>query len=211
MFRLNPDCWLWSPSPPPCLHPPHSGSFASAEMNHQEEEEEEEEEAGEHPAACCYTTGCDDIISQDPRWAPADPPLHSGVPSSSGPAGRGPGAPQQPETVLGGAGGAVWQVAGGGRCWEGSGMNPQGCVCVYGQREPEGLGPCWPGSPYVYYGGESGFLLSKRNKNDKKLTEIKCSISGSRSVSLRLQNLFSREQNKSDSVSTTYSEKQPKM
>lgn len=39
-------------------------------------------------------------------------------------------------------------------------METQGCVCVYGQREPEGLGACWPGSPYIYYGGENSLCTS---------------------------------------------------
>ncbi|KAI4799776.1 hypothetical protein KUCAC02_016672 [Chaenocephalus aceratus] len=29
-------------------------------------------------------------------------------------------------------------------------METQGCVCVYGQRDPESLH--WPGSSHVYYG-----------------------------------------------------------
>ncbi|KAK5891711.1 hypothetical protein CesoFtcFv8_012161 [Champsocephalus esox] len=32
----------------------------------------------------------------------------------------------------------------------GPGMETQGCVCVYGQRDPESLH--WPGSSHVYYG-----------------------------------------------------------
>ncbi|XP_044062930.1 uncharacterized protein LOC122881178 isoform X2 [Siniperca chuatsi] len=154
MYRLNPDCWVWSPRPRLCLLPQHSGSLASAVLSHKEEEEEEE--AGGHPAVCCYTTGCDDIISQasDAQWSTSEPNIHSGVPRSSGPAGRGPGAPssQQPNTVIDADGGDVSRRFIGGRCWEGPGMETQGCVCAYGQREPEGLGTCWPGSPYVYYG-----------------------------------------------------------
>lgn len=74
---------------------------------------------------------------------------------SSGLAGRGPGAPpseQQPVIVCD-RGDLAQQVV-GGCCWESPLIDTQGCVCVYGQREPEALGPCWPGSPYVYYGCE---------------------------------------------------------
>ncbi|XP_038567975.1 uncharacterized protein LOC119897978 [Micropterus salmoides] len=156
MYRLNPDCWVWSPRPPLRLLPPHTGSVASDMLSHQEEEEEKEEEAGEHPAVCCYTTGCDDIIRRaaDAQWSTSETPIHSGVPSSSGLAGRGPGAPssQQPKTAIDADDGDVSRHFIGGCCWEGPGMEPRGCVCAYGQREPEGLGSCWPGSPYVYYG-----------------------------------------------------------
>ncbi|TKS82692.1 hypothetical protein D9C73_016801 [Collichthys lucidus] len=154
MYRLNPDCWLWSPRPPLCPHPQHSGAM----LRHQEdqEEDEEEEEAGERPAVCCYAAGCDGVISQaaDAQWSTSEPPIHSGIPSSSALAGRGPGAPspQQPETEIDADGGDVSQHFIGGHRWEGPGMETQGCVCVYEQREPEGLGPCWPGSPYIYYG-----------------------------------------------------------
>ncbi|XP_035529113.1 uncharacterized protein LOC118336551 [Morone saxatilis] len=160
MHRLNPDCWVWSPRPPPCLIPQHSGSFTSAVLRHQEEEEEEEEEeqeeAGEHPAVCCYTTGCDRVIRQaaDAQWSSSEPATHSGIPSSSGLARRGPGAPssQHPKTLIHADGGNESRHFVGGHCWGHPGMETRGCVCVYGQREPEGLGPNWPGSPYVYYG-----------------------------------------------------------
>ncbi|XP_049902177.1 uncharacterized protein LOC126391443 [Epinephelus moara] len=151
MYRLNPDCWLRSPRPPLCLLPQHSGSHASATLSHQEEEEEEE-----HPAACCYNTGCDDIISQaaDAQRCTSKPPTHSGMPSSSGLAGQVHGAPssQQHKTVISADGGDLSRHFTGGCCWEGAGMETQGCVCAYGRREPEGFGPCWPGSPYIYYG-----------------------------------------------------------
>ncbi|XP_076592691.1 uncharacterized protein LOC143324243 [Chaetodon auriga] len=165
MYRLNPDCWVWWPRPPLGLLPEHPRSLTSAMLSHQEEEEEEEEEeAGEHPAVCCYTTGCDDIIHQsaDAQWSTAEPAVHSGIPSSSGLAGRGPGAPssQQPKTVIDADGGDVLQCFIGGRCWEGPGTETQGCVCVYGQREPQGLGPCWPGSPYVYYGVRRNLVVA---------------------------------------------------
>ncbi|GAA6217173.1 uncharacterized protein LOC122881178 isoform X1 [Lates japonicus] len=155
MYRLNPDCWARSPRPHLCHLPQPSGSSASGMLRHQEEEEEEEEgEGGEHPAVCCYTTGDVILEAADARWSVSDPSLHSGIPSSSGLAGRGPGAPhpEQPITVIDCDRGDLSQQVIGGRCWEGPGMETRGCVCVYGQREPEGLGPCWPGSPYVYYG-----------------------------------------------------------
>ncbi|XP_078108171.1 uncharacterized protein LOC144519128 [Sander vitreus] len=156
MNRLNPDCWLWSPTPPLCLLPQHSGNLALAMLGHREEEAGEEE-AGEHPAACCYNTGCDDVISRTAgaQRSVSEPPVHSGIiSSSSGPAGRGPAAPpsQLPKTVIGADGGDVPPHFTGGRCWEGPGMETQRCVCGYGQRQLEGLGSCWPGSPYVYYG-----------------------------------------------------------
>lgn len=56
MYKLNPDCWVWSPRPPLRLHPQHTGRLTSAVLSHHEEEEEVEEEE-EHPAVCCYTTG----------------------------------------------------------------------------------------------------------------------------------------------------------
>lgn len=102
--------------------------------------------------------GCDDVIRQaaDAQRSTSEPHIRSGMPSSSGLAGRGPGAPssQQTKTGVGADGGDVLRHLVGGRCWEGPVMETRGCVCVYGQREPEGLGPCWSGSPYVYYGGE---------------------------------------------------------
>ncbi|KAK9514377.1 hypothetical protein VZT92_027849 [Zoarces viviparus] len=145
MDRRNPDWWVWSARPPPCLLSQHSGSLVMLR------EEEEEEEAGEHRAACCCSTGYhDQSVGQaaDARWSTSQPPIVSRIPSSSGPAGRGPGAPPslQPETAMGAGGGHL----AGGRCWEGPRMETQGCVCVCGQREAGGLGPCWPGSPYVY-------------------------------------------------------------
>ncbi|KAM8735700.1 uncharacterized protein AB9X84_024063 [Acanthopagrus schlegelii] len=155
MYKLNPDCWVWSPRPPLCLHPQHSGRLTSAVLSHheevEEEVEEEEEEEGEHPPVCCYTTGCDDVISQaaDVHWS--EPVILSGIPCSSGLAGHGPGArpSQQPKTVTNAD---VSQHVTGGHCWEGPAMDSHGCVCVYGQREPESLDSCWPGSPYIYYG-----------------------------------------------------------
>ncbi|XP_042278562.1 uncharacterized protein LOC121904861 [Thunnus maccoyii] len=154
MYRLNPDCWVGSPRPHLCLIPQHQGSLASSLPGHQEEEEEEEVE--DHPAVCCYTTGCADIIAQaaDGQWSTPELPIYSGIPSSSGLAGRCPASlsPQQPITMLHAAGGDTSQHAIGGHCWEGPGTETQGCVCVCGERGPEGLGPCWPGSPYIYYG-----------------------------------------------------------
>ncbi|XP_032374102.1 uncharacterized protein LOC116690974 [Etheostoma spectabile] len=162
MNRLNPDCWLWSPATPLGLLPHHSGTLASAMLGHgeEEEEEEEEEEAGEHPAACCYNTGCDDVISRSAgarRSVSDPPPTHSGIisssSSSSSPAAAPP--PQLPKPVVGADGADVADVAPhytGGRCWGGPGTETQRCVCGYGQRQPEGLGSCWSGSPYVYYG-----------------------------------------------------------
>ncbi|XP_022617778.1 uncharacterized protein LOC111234127 isoform X1 [Seriola dumerili] len=161
MHRLNPECWVWSPGPPPLCRPPqHSGSLASGMLSHQEEEEEEEEEeAGEHHAVFCYTTS--DIIGQaaDAQWSISDPPVQSGIPCSSGLAARGPAAPASGPPVIDCDPGDLSQHVIGGCCWEGPGMETQGCVCVYGQREPEGLGPCWPGSSYVYYGLRTNLVV----------------------------------------------------
>ena len=99
------------------------------------------------------SAGCDDVISQaaDVHWS--EPVILSGIPCSSGLAGLGPGArpSQQPKTVTNAD---VSQHVTGGHCWEGPAMDSHGCVCVYGQREPESLDSCWPGSPYIYYGSE---------------------------------------------------------
>ncbi|KAG7218390.1 hypothetical protein INR49_020423 [Caranx melampygus] len=127
--------------------------LGSTVRSHQaEEEEEEEEESGERPAVCCYTTGA--VISQDAeaQWSMSNPSVHSGICCSSGMAGRGPGAPPLEQPVIVCDQGDLSQQVVGGCCWEGPLIDTQGCVCVYGQREPEALGPCWPGSPYVYYG-----------------------------------------------------------
>ncbi|KAM6994587.1 uncharacterized protein LKV04_006948 isoform 1-T1 [Tautogolabrus adspersus] len=148
MDRMKPDCWVWSPSSPLSLLHPHSGSRVPVLMSHQEVDEDEEEVL-EHPVLCC-SLGCDDIISHH-----SNPFVHSGTPSSSGHmSSQSPGAPssQQPKTVIHPDRGDAAQRFMAGRCWEGPGMETQGCVCVYGQREPGGFGSCWPGSPYVYYG-----------------------------------------------------------
>ncbi|XP_034729579.1 uncharacterized protein LOC117945940 isoform X2 [Etheostoma cragini] len=153
MNRLNPDCWLWSPAPPLGLLPHRSGTLASARLGHGEEEEGEEE-AGEHPAACCYNTGCDDVISRPAgaQRSVSDPPAHSGIISSSSSSPAAAPPPQLPKPVVGADGGDVAPHYTGGRCWGGLGTGTQRCVCGYGQRQPEGLGSCWSGSPYVYYG-----------------------------------------------------------
>lgn len=99
------------------------------------------------------SAGCDDVISQaaDAHWS--EPVILSGIPSSSGLAGHGPGArpSQQPDTVTNAD---VSRHVTGGHCWQGPAMEAHGCVCACGQREPESLDPCWSGSPYVYYGGD---------------------------------------------------------
>ncbi|CAK6975007.1 uncharacterized protein LOC122881178 isoform X1 [Scomber scombrus] len=150
MYRLNPDCWVWSPRPRLRLVPQQQRRFTSTRPGNQEEEEEEEVE--DHSAVCCYTTGCDGIIAEaaDAHWSTLELAAHSGIPNSSVLAGQGP---QQPITVLHhAAGGDTAQHASGSRCCQGPGTEIQACGCVYGQRGPEGLGHCWPGSPYVYYG-----------------------------------------------------------
>uniref|UniRef100_UPI0037E8DA18 uncharacterized protein n=1 Tax=Semicossyphus pulcher TaxID=241346 RepID=UPI0037E8DA18 len=156
MDRLNPDCWIWSPRTPLCLLRQHSGSIVSAVLSHQEVEEEEEEAVGHPVASFCCTTGFHDVINHtdDAHWSISQPPTHLGTPSSSDLTGRGPGAPslQRPKPVMDADGGDASQHFINGCCWEAPGRETQGCVCVYGQREPEGLGHCWPGSPYVYYG-----------------------------------------------------------
>ncbi|XP_035812295.2 uncharacterized protein LOC111580571 isoform X2 [Amphiprion ocellaris] len=154
MHRLNRDCWVWSPRPPGCLHPQHSGSLVSAVLSQQEDVEEE---GGEHPAVCCYTTSCDDIISQaaDAHCSTCETPTHSGIPGSSGLTVCDPhGSPsQQPVTVIEADQGEVSLHFIDGHCWEVPRMQTQGCVCVYGHREPEDFDPSWPGSPFIYYGG----------------------------------------------------------
>ncbi|KAL3064916.1 hypothetical protein OYC64_001029 [Pagothenia borchgrevinki] len=136
MSGLNPDFWVLLPRPPLCVLPPHSTM-----MNHHEEEEEEEEEE-DHPAVCCYTTGCDGILRQrgEARCSAAPP---SSLPSWSL---SGGGGDQQ---LLPGGGGDQ-QLLSGGQHRGGPGMETQGCVCMYGQREAESLH--WPGSSHVYYG-----------------------------------------------------------
>nr|XP_046255553.1 uncharacterized protein LOC124064801 isoform X2 [Scatophagus argus] len=159
MYRLSPDCWVRSPRPSRCLHPQPPGSLVSGVLSHQEEEEEEEkreEEAAECSAVCCHTAGCDGVIRQaaGAQCSTSKPTIHTGSPSGSGLTARGPGAPssQQPEPGTDAERRDPSQHHVGGCCREGLKMESQGCVCLYGQREPECLGPCWPGPPYVYYG-----------------------------------------------------------
>lgn len=105
----------------------------------------------------------EDMICQaaDAQWSTSDPAFPSGIPGSSVPARQGPASSsQQPKTVLEPDRGDVSQHFIGGHWWQGLGMETQGCVCVHGQREPEGLGPCWPGSQYIYYGGECSAEVS---------------------------------------------------
>ncbi|KAM7421606.1 hypothetical protein PAMA_015651 [Pampus argenteus] len=160
MYRLNPECWVWSPRPR-CLIPQHQQSFTSTPTG--PKEEEEEEEVRDQPTVCCYATACDDVVVQaaDAQWSCPELPVHSGIPNSSGLPGRGPASPspQQPITVLHATRGDTSQHVIGGPCWEGPGTEPHGCVCVYGQRGPEALGPCWPGSPYIYYGVRRDVLV----------------------------------------------------
>lgn len=93
----------------------------------------------------------------DAHWTTSRPADPSGIPSSSGLARPGPEASftPQPETALDADPADISQHFMGSRRWEDPGMETQECVCVCRQREPEGLGPCWPGSPYIYYGGKS--------------------------------------------------------
>ena len=89
------------------------------------------------------SAGCDGILRQrgEARCSAAPP---SSLPSWSL-SGEG-GHPQ----LL--PGGGDQQLLSGGQQRGGPGMETQGCLCVYGQREPESLH--WPGSSHVYYGGE---------------------------------------------------------
>lgn len=101
--------------------------------------------------------GCDDVIglAVDDQQT-SEPPAHSGVPSSSGLAGRSPGvlSSQQAAAVIEADQGNLSQHFSGGFYWDGPQRQTQSCVCAYGQREPECVGHCWPGSPCIYYGGE---------------------------------------------------------
>ncbi|XP_074540325.1 uncharacterized protein LOC141801247 [Halichoeres trimaculatus] len=172
MNRLKPDCWVWTPRPPPlCRLLQHSGSLDSALLSHQEEEEEEEEGA----AVLCYTTGCGDIISSTgAQWSSSEPPVHSGTSSSSGLCVRCPGATsvQQSKPAVDADEENMSQHFMDARCWEGPGMETQGCVCVYGQREPEGFGPCWPGSPYVYYGVRRNLVVGVEVVEEVAVEEV---------------------------------------
>lgn len=86
----------------------------------------------------------------DARWSTPDPAFPSGI-SGSGSARQGPApSSQQPKPVLQDDLGDVSQHFIGSH-WQ-EGLETQGCICGHGQREPEG--PCWPGSPYILYGGE---------------------------------------------------------
>ncbi|XP_003456457.1 uncharacterized protein LOC100710708 isoform X1 [Oreochromis niloticus] len=151
MHRLSHECWIWSPRPSLCLHPQHSGSLLSVMVSHQEEEEEDKE-TGELPAVCCYSTGCDDVISQSAvaQWSIYEPQVHSGIPSSTGLCQHDVGAPLQQITVVEAEQGDVFQHFMGCQCWGGPGMETQ--RCVYRQREPDVLGHCSSGSPFIYCG-----------------------------------------------------------
>ncbi|KAM3614872.1 uncharacterized protein V6R79_020172 [Siganus canaliculatus] len=157
MFRLNQDCWLWAPRARLRLLPQPSARITSVTLSHrEEEEEEEEEEEGEHPAVYCCSTGCDDRCA-DARWS--EPALLSGLVSSPGPCGPGPdGASSQQLNTLIDAGGET-QLFSGAQRWEEPRTNIHPCVCVHEQRDPGGLGPCWPGPPYVCYGVRRNLLV----------------------------------------------------
>lgn len=110
-------------------------------------------------AACVspLSLGCDDIITQAAdQWSTSEFPVHSQIPSGSSLAVRGPAAPCPLQTAVDAGGGDTWHAATGGGChwWWCPGTETQGCVCIHGLKGPEGLGPCWHGSPYIYYGSE---------------------------------------------------------
>lgn len=136
--------------------------------------------AAEYPHYLTYIlpAGCHDVISQavEAQQSTSEPPTHSGIPSSSGLAGRSPGvlSSQQPATVIQADEGNVEQHFTG--CyWDGPERQTQSCVCVFGDREPEHVGHCWPGSPYICFGGEyspgvssyktAGFSVLDRDKH----------------------------------------------
>ncbi|XP_030606814.1 uncharacterized protein LOC115795147 [Archocentrus centrarchus] len=160
MHKLDRDCWIWSPRPPLCLHPQHSGSFVSVMASHREEKEEDGE-TRELPAVCCYTTGCDDAISQaaDAQWSTYEPPGHSGIPCSTALSQHDAGASLQQITVIEADQGDAVQHFMCGQCWEGAGMETQRCACVYRQRELEGLGHCSSGSPFIYCGVRTNVII----------------------------------------------------
>lgn len=101
--------------------------------------------------------GCDDVIHLvvDSQQT-SEHPAHSGNPSSSSLAGRRPGvlSSQQSAAMINADQGDLSQHFNCGCYWDGPQRQTQSCVCIYGQREPECVGHCWPGSPCIYYGGE---------------------------------------------------------
>ncbi|CAJ1063103.1 uncharacterized protein LOC127366480 [Xyrichtys novacula] len=169
MDGLKPDCWVWTPRSPLCRLPQRSGSLDSALLNHHEEEEEEEEGA----AFLCYITDCDDN-NRGARWSSEPPIYSSGTPSSPCLCRRCPGATssQQPKPATYAEEENESQHFISDRCWEGPRMETQGCVCVYGQRESEGFGPCWPGSPYVYYGVRRNLVVGVEVVEEVAVEEV---------------------------------------